>query len=232
MKVSRIALATLTASLWTTEAPAANFVGAAGQLGAIYNAGLAPVGVPAVTITGNDVTGVSNPGFFFPYTLDSINNPNAGFTPDFHWVADGGLTPSAGTIWTFAASANEYFVYPTIDHSPLPSEALESSIQGSFDGGSTWIQGTILEVYELGWDAVGVPDDGATRWSFNTPVNMVSMVVGLNQGTYSYGDGDYEIDAVMQTRVPEPSSYVLTLCGLAGLLAWQRRSRPSANKVR
>jgi hypothetical protein len=169
------------------------------------------------------VTGFSSPGFYFPYTLDGINNPAAGFTPDLHWVGDGATTPAAGTIWTFGSLANDYYLYPTIDHDPVPSEALESSLRGSSDGGSTWIMGTIMEVYEQGWDPLAIPDDGATRWYFATPVNMISAVIGLSQGTYSYVDTDYELDAVMQ--VPEPSGIVLAALGLIGLAAyvWRRK---------
>ncbi|QOJ22059.1 MAG: PEP-CTERM sorting domain-containing protein [Gammaproteobacteria bacterium] len=59
---------------------------------------------------------------------------------------------------------------------------------------------------------------------------MISAVVGLTQGVvgsplppYSYGDGDFEVDAVMQA-IPEPQTYAMFIAGL-GLLGfvWQRK---------
>ena len=94
---------------------------------------------------------------------------------------------------------------------PLPSTAVP------------WISGTIKEVFEQGWNAAAIPDDGVTRWSFSQPVNMISAIVGLSQASYSYGYTDYELDAVMQ--VPEPASVVLAGLAAASLLASRRRRK-------
>lgn len=204
------------------------FTTAAGQLGAIDNPGLIPIGVPAVTVTGYITTGYFNsPAANYSYTLDSTN-PTSGFTPDFHWLGSGGTTPSAGAMWQFSSLATEYYHYTAIDHLPLPNEALESSLWGSNDGGSTWILGTIAEVYTQGWNAAAIADDGATRWTFSVPVDLIANVVGINQGVvggsppYIYSDGDYETDAVMQRAVPEVPSAALLLLAVP-VLAWARK---------
>ncbi len=214
----------------TAHLQAANFTAAASQLGAIYNPGLAPIGAPAQTVGNYNVTAFFNsPNANYLYTFDSIN-PTSGFSPDFHWLASGGTTPATGAQWQFSALASEYYLYPATDHGPLPDEALESSLWGSNNGGSTWILGTIVEVYELGWNAAGIADDGATRWMFNTPVDLIANVVGINQtfvgGGYVYSDGDYETDAVMQKRLPEPATVTLLLAAMP-VLAWAWRRRRS-----
>jgi hypothetical protein len=203
------------------------FAPVAAQLGATYNPGTIPVGVPALSVINAPTTFFSNnPTVGYTYTTDGSTNPTAGLSPDYHFLGSAGTTPATSPIWTFAAKTSDYYLYPTTDHTPLPFEALESSLWGSNDGGSTWILGTVVEVYEQGWDAAGLPDDGATRWKFSSPVDLISAQMGLTQGVvgsslppYSYGDGDFETDAVMQ--VPEPAS-LLTLAG-GSLLVLRRR---------
>lgn len=120
----------------------------------------------------------------------------------------------------------------------MPNEALESSLWGSGDGGSTWSLGTVAEVYEQGWDSAGVPDDGAMRWTFSSPVNTISVQVGLTHGAvgsplppYTYSDGDFETDAVMQAT-PEPATASLLLIGAALFgLAWRRRQRQTRSEL-
>jgi len=205
------------------------FAGAASQLGAVYNSGAGPIGIPAVSITpsasGLSVTGYhTNPSIYTALTTPSPQGPLAGKLPDYHWVADGVASVGKSWIWNFGLTKTDYWLYPAIDHTPVPDEALEVTLWGSANGGSTWTPGKVVEVYELGWDPnpLVISDDGASRWSFGTPVNMITAVPGLSQGTYSYnGGGDYEIDAIMQT--PEPAA--LALLGLGGAVALQRKHK-------
>jgi hypothetical protein len=200
---------------------------AAAQLGALYNPGAGPIGIPAVSITpsasGVSATGYhTNPGVYTALTTPSPQGALAGRLPDYHWVADGVATVGQNWIWNFGLAKTDYWLYPAIDHTPVPDEALEVTLWGSPNGGSTWIQGKLVEVYELGWDPnpLVISDDGATRWSFGTAVNMITAVPGLAQGQYAYnGGGDYEVDAIMQT--PEPAS--LALVGLGGAVLLRRR---------
>ena len=234
----RTITALLLATLCATTANAAVFAIPAAQMGAIYNPGTIPIGIPAISIVNAPATffdfqpNLASPNGYV-YSTDGSTNPTAGLFPDYHFLGSAGTVAgsSLSPIWTFAAFSSEYYLYPTTDHTPIPNEALESSIWGSNNGGSTWIQGTVAEVYEQGWNAAGLPDDGATRWTFSSPVNIISAVVGLTQGAagsplppWSYGDGDFETDAVMQA-VPEPSSIALVLCGGTALLIGRLRRR-------
>lgn len=225
--ILRIMMAMLLVSVSAAATQATVYSVAAGQLGAAYNPGLIPIGVPALTVTGYVTTGFYNtPTVNYSYTFDSTN-PSSGFNPDFHWLGSGGTTPATGAIWTFGSLSSEYYRYTAIDHDPLPNEALESSLWGSNDGGSTWSLGTVVEVYEQGFSATAITDDGSARWKFSSPVNMIADVVGLTQGTYSHNDGDYETDAVMQAQtVPEPGTSALLACGAGLFVLWRwRRSR-------
>jgi hypothetical protein len=217
---------------WAAAAHAStNYLTAASDLGATYfNTGLMPIGVPALSVSNAPDTFANlNPNVDYSYSTDVPNtNPTAGLNPDFHFLGSAGTIPggsgtTGGAVWTFASLSKDYYLYETTDHGPLPNEGLEGSLYGSSDGGSTWSLGTVVEAYEQGWNLSGIPDDGATRWLFSSPVNLISAVVGLSQNNYSYHDTDYEIDAVMQ--VPEPTGFILAAVGLIGLIFWRRRKR-------
>ncbi len=65
---------------------------------------------------------------------------------------------------------------------------------------------------------------------------MISAEVGLTQGVvgsppYTYGDGDFETDAVMQAPVPEPSTIALAAVGI-GALGWLGFKRRRATQRR
>lgn len=234
MTALRTALTVVGAGLLTSTAHA-QFSGAASQLGALYNPGAAPTGIPAISITpsatGQSVTGYhySNSSYGANTTGSSMGN-NAALYPDNHWVADGiPLNVGDNWRWNFALKTNTYMLFPAIDHTPLPNEALEATLWGSNDGGATWNLGTVVEVYELGWDpsSTAIVDDGATRWSFSVPVDIITAVPELNQGSYhSNAGGDYEIDAITQTPAPG----ALTLLG-AGALVATRRRRPRHHRA-
>ncbi len=122
---ARTIFAMLLTALCATAANAGVFSAAAAQMGAIDNPGTIPIGVPALTVTNAPATFLSiSPTIDYTYTTDGSTNPTAGFYPDYHFLGSAGTTPSTGPIWTFSALANDYYLYPTTDHTPLPVEAL------------------------------------------------------------------------------------------------------------
>jgi hypothetical protein len=157
--ITRYVVVTLSLFLSATVANAGVFSVTTAQMDAIDNPGTMPIGVPAISMINAPTTIInSNPAVDYSYTTDGSTNTSAGFTPDYHFLGSAGTTPATGPTWTFAALSSDYYLYPTTDHVPLPNEALESSLWGSNNGGSTWILGTVVEVYEQGWDPAGVPD--------------------------------------------------------------------------
>jgi hypothetical protein len=226
--VTQITFGLVLAGTWAATAHASTvFQAAAAQLGAAYdNTNLLPIGVPAVSVTNAPQTFTNlNPTVDYTYSIDGSTNTSAGFTPDFQWIGSGATTPGTGPIWTFGSQSKNYSLYEITDHPPLPDEGLEITLWGSNNGGSTWNLGTAAKVYEMGRSLAGVPDDGNTEWTFGVSVDMISPVAGLAQGTYSFSSGnppDFEVDAIMQQRTPEPGSAVLLLVGAASLLAWRK----------
>jgi hypothetical protein len=229
--IPQIAIGLLLASVWATAAHASTvFQTAASDLGAAYdNTNLMPIGVPATSVVNAPQTFTNlNPTVDYSYLPDGSTNASAGITPDFHWIGSGATTPAASPWWRFGSLSKNYSLYETTDHAPLPDEGLEMTLWGSNDGGSTWNPGTLVKVYEMGWSATGVPDDGNSEWTFGVPVDLIAATAGLTQNLYSFNSGnpqDYEVDAIMQQQTPEPGSAVLLLVGAALLLAWRKCRR-------
>lgn len=225
MKMTLLAVAALCVGASAGATPLST---AAAALGANYHAGTrGSSSIYGRCLSYDGGSGYqNNPTGDYTYTSFPVGpgNETFGDTHDYHWVQDlGAQNPNTGTHWSFGALASTtFFLDPSIDHDPLGNESLETTLWGSNDGGATWIRGVLTDVYELGRDANAIVDDGASRWRFSQAVNLISGVWGLTQGSYSYNDGDNEVDAV-SIAVPLPTAGLLGVAALGGLGAIRRR---------
>ena len=168
---------------------------------------------------------------------------------DWQWLqdtGDGGTSYTNGNVWDLGGPANQAIVFPIIDHGPLPQEAIEYTVYLSnnkfatalgTDGATDWVQAQLARVYLEGWDDTQVADGFTTIWRLpgDQEFRYVNVFSG-GPGALQH-DGDDEIDTVAGLRangdpsnptnpvIPEPSSLIMGLLGLAGFGAQRIRFR-------
>ena len=193
----------------------------------------------AAMIAGGGQTGYSidtdGTGDPFEYAIGGSTSAEAGSTIDNKWVQTSGTV--GVNVWDLGALSNKAAIFNTIDHGPLPQEAIESTVYLSVDGVS-WIQAVTQRVWLEGfvtntnvlWDgfvyAVGTGDNSLFRYA--------SITWGGPGALQS--DGDNEINGVMGldvnfdpvNPVPLPAALPLLAAALAGLGLAARKRRASA----
>lgn len=93
---------------------------------------------------------------------------------------------------------------------------------GSNDGAQCGF-GSVAEVYEQGWMPMVCPTMAPPAGC--SAAGQHDLELGgphpgrgrFASAAHSYGDGDFETDAVMQARVPEPDTLALASIGIAAL---------------
>lgn len=161
-------------------------------------------------------------------TGNAVQGANA---VDNNWVQTDNII--GNTIWDLGFNATKAAIFNTIDHGPLPLEAIESTVYLSNDllnwteavTERVWLEGIFADTSVV-WDgfvyAVGTGSSSTFRYA--------SVIWGGPGGLQA--DGDNEINAIMGLRgdftgnpVPEPGTLVLSGLALAGLGATRRRQQ-------
>ena len=227
----------------------------AGQLHVSTGTFTDPSGLIFGTALGNgnlNASGVTTGLLNYGYSITATSTASVN-ARDYKWGQNTGTNtttnaaqdmPWKGTIFDLGGQANKTVVFPVIDHTPLPQEALEYTVYLGDSPNSTnladWHLATLSEVYLQGWqpDNIALSDGFTTVWTLASPTDTFRYVSVQALGSQAlrplFGDED-EIDAVAGLTaqgggvgsvpgVPEPQTYAMMLVGL-GLLGLVARRR-------
>ncbi len=158
---------------------------------------------------------------------------------DAHWIQTDNTV--GNSVWDLGFQATKAAIFNTVDHGPLPQEAIESSIYLSNDminwtqavTERVWLEGIYSDTTVL-WDgfvyAVGTGTSATFRFASITWGGPGALI----------SDGDNEINGVMGLRadfqpgpngVPEPGSLALLGLGLLGLATQRLRRVPLVRAI-
>jgi hypothetical protein len=141
---------------------------------------------------------------------------------DNRWFQTSGVIGE--TVWDLGFQATKAAVFNTIDHPPLPQEAIEATVYLSNDQ-ITWVQAVTQRVWLEGFQPnTGILWDGFT-YAVGTPSQDTFRYASIIWGGPGalIADGDNEINGIMGLKsdftpnVPEPNLVWLLTAGLAGL---------------
>jgi hypothetical protein len=180
--------------------------------------------------TSSDLTGTG--GYAYACCGAAATRFTAGSAIDNQWLQTSGVVGE--TVWDLGFQANTAAIFNTIDHGPLPLEAIESTVYLSNDL-VTWTAAVVQRVWLEGFmPNLGIQWDGfvyAVGTGTSATFRYASIIHGGPGALQS--DGDNEINGIMGARadfqppVPEPETYALMTLGLA-VVGWVARRRKHA----
>lgn len=160
---------------------------------------LAPLGVCGTFVGGDEGTGFQVSTTTYAHQLNSPLGTTAGDAVDFHWVhdEDGSANPAVASplVWDFGVDeVQRVRMFPSIDHDPVPGEALEATVYSSDSAAGPWVAAHMRRVYAPGWSLGWIADDYVSEWRLRSSARYVAAKWG-GPGALN-ADGDAEIDAM------------------------------------
>ena len=190
----------------------------------------APIITTDASSTGTS-TGVG-PGNY-AYVQPGGTPTAAGSAVDASWLQTTNVI--GGTVWDLGALSAKAAIFNTIDHGPLPGEAIESTVYLSAGSAGPWVQAVTQKVWLEGY-STAIDWDGFV-YAVGTGTNDLFRYATIIHGGPGslLADGDNEINGVLgldanfnpNPAVPIPGALPLFATGLGafGYLAYRRRRK-------
>jgi len=190
-----------------------------------YN-GISAAGLGGAAGRSLDLTGTGG----YDYDFGGGTIPNGANGIDNLWIQQDNVV--GNTVWDLGFQATKAAIFNTIDHGPLPNEAIESTVYLSNDQIS-WTQAVVERVWLEGFMSnLGIQWDGFTFAVGTGTSNTFRYAAIIHGGPGALQhDGDDEINGVMglqanfqPTPTPEPGTLLLFGLGAAAV-ARRRRTK-------